>query len=102
MLRLHIREVIINAGHSAREKQRSWQKGADIRRHSLVIPGSHALLKLLSYTQAVCNKLEDVCCVCSNVLPMHVDLSKDYFTESSRSALKAVFASWSLDECRDW
>lgn len=37
-----------------------------------------------------------------NVLPMHVDLNKDYFTESSRSALKAVFASWSLDQCKIW
>ncbi len=33
---------------------------------------------------------------------MHVDLNKDYFTESSRSALKAVFASWSLEQCRLW
>ena len=40
--------------------------------------------------------------VCSNVLPMHVDLNKDYFTESSRSALKAVFASWSLEQCKIW
>ncbi|DBB11176.1 TPA: hypothetical protein ACH3X3_006629 [Trebouxia sp. C0006] len=37
-----------------------------------------------------------------NVLPMHVDLNKDYFTESSRSALKAVFASWSLEQCKIW
>ncbi|DBA78212.1 TPA: hypothetical protein ACH3X2_008172 [Trebouxia sp. C0005] len=40
--------------------------------------------------------------VCSNVLPMHVDLNKDYFTESGRSALKAVFASWSLEQCKIW
>lgn len=44
----------------------------------------------------------DLFYVCSNVLPMHVDLNKDYFTESSRSALKAVFASWNLEDCRDW
>lgn len=26
----------------------------------------------------------------------------DYFTSSSRSALRAVFASWTLDECHAW
>ena len=40
--------------------------------------------------------------VCSNVLPMEVELNKDYFTESSRSALRAIFATWSLEKCRDW
>lgn len=37
-----------------------------------------------------------------NVLPMEVELNKDYFTESSRSALRAIFATWSLEKCRDW
>jgi hypothetical protein len=26
----------------------------------------------------------------------------DFFTSSSRSALRAVFATWSLEQCRDW
>lgn len=37
-----------------------------------------------------------------NILPAHVSLQDDYFTESSLSALRAVFASWSLEECLDW
>jgi hypothetical protein len=29
-------------------------------------------------------------------------LQLDYFSSSSRSALRAVFSSWTLDECHDW
>jgi hypothetical protein len=29
-------------------------------------------------------------------------LQLDYVTSSSRSALRAVFASWTLDECHAW
>lgn len=29
-------------------------------------------------------------------------LQLDYFTSSSRSALRAVFSSWTLDECHAW
>ena len=49
-----------------------------------------------------CYLVKAMFAVRSNVLPMHVDLNKDYFTESSRSALKAVFASWSLEQCKIW
>jgi hypothetical protein len=38
----------------------------------------------------------------SNVLPMEVDIQRDYFTESSASAARAVFASWSLEGCKQW
>lgn len=31
-----------------------------------------------------------------------VDLSSDYFTDSSRSALRAVFSSFTLDACKWW
>ncbi|CAL8465205.1 g4740 [Coccomyxa elongata] len=37
-----------------------------------------------------------------NVLPMEVDVQRDFFTESSPSALRAVFASWSLEDCKHW
>lgn len=37
-----------------------------------------------------------------NVLPSQVDLDRDYFTDSSRSALRAVFSTWTLGECRVW
>jgi len=33
---------------------------------------------------------------------MHVDLNRDFFTEGSRTQMKAVFASWSLPRCRAW
>lgn len=29
-------------------------------------------------------------------------LQTDYFTSSSRSALRAVFSSWTLEECHEW
>ncbi len=45
----------------------------------------------------------DVCCIQrSNVLPAEVDVSRDFVTESSPSALRALFASWTLEECRQW
>jgi predicted Rossmann fold flavoprotein len=37
-----------------------------------------------------------------NVLPQAFDTSTDYFTESSHSALRAVFSQWSLSECTKW
>jgi hypothetical protein len=37
-----------------------------------------------------------------NVLPASVDLSTDYFTESSASALRAAFSGWTLAECQQW
>lgn len=37
-----------------------------------------------------------------NVLPQAVDVAEDYFTESSRSALRSVFGRWSLEECHQW
>ena len=33
---------------------------------------------------------------------MEVDVARDFFTESSPAALRGVFASWSLPECKDW
>ena len=38
----------------------------------------------------------------SNVLPMDVELERDYYSESSKSALRAVFSQWSLTDCRTW
>ncbi len=37
-----------------------------------------------------------------NVLPEAVDLHADFFTESRPGALRALFASWSLEDCRRW
>ncbi|GIL91209.1 hypothetical protein Vretifemale_18904, partial [Volvox reticuliferus] len=37
-----------------------------------------------------------------NILPLEVDLQDDYFTESSASAVRAVFASWNLELCKAW
>ena len=39
----------------------------------------------------------------SNVLPVEAELQRDFFTTGgSASALRAVFASWPLDECKAW
>ena len=38
----------------------------------------------------------------SNVLPYEVDLQADFFSDSSASAVRAVFASWSLELCKAW
>jgi hypothetical protein len=38
----------------------------------------------------------------SNVLPVEADLQRDFFTGGSASAVRAVFASWPLDECKAW
>lgn len=40
--------------------------------------------------------------LCSNVLPLEVDLATDYFSDSAPSAVRAVFASWNLDLCKAW
>lgn len=37
-----------------------------------------------------------------NVLPGEVALVRDFVTESSQSALRAVFSTWSLDDCEYW
>lgn len=37
-----------------------------------------------------------------NVLPSEVDLDKDFFTDSSQSALRAIFASWGVWQCWSW
>ncbi len=37
------------------------------------------------------------------MLPAEVDLAKDFFTTGgSTSAVRAVFASWALGECKAW
>ena len=33
---------------------------------------------------------------------MELDTQRDFFTESSPSALRAVFSSWSLEGCKQW
>lgn len=38
----------------------------------------------------------------SNVLPVEVDLQRDFFTGGSASAMRAVFSSWPLGECKAW
>lgn len=38
----------------------------------------------------------------SNILPLAADLDSDFFTESSRSALRAAFASWPLEQVHAW
>ena len=37
-----------------------------------------------------------------NVLPLRVDVSSDFFTDSDPKRLKAIFKSWTLDRCREW
>ncbi|WIA16857.1 hypothetical protein OEZ85_013789 [Tetradesmus obliquus] len=37
-----------------------------------------------------------------NVLPLAADPNIDFFTASSRGALRAVLASWALQDCKDW
>ena len=37
-----------------------------------------------------------------NILPGSTDLNKDFFTSGSSSAMRAVFATWPLDDCRAW
>lgn len=37
-----------------------------------------------------------------NVVPGYVSIDKDYYTDSSRSALRAIFSSWTLEECLAW
>jgi hypothetical protein len=29
-------------------------------------------------------------------------MERDFFTESSASAMRAVFSSWDIDSCREW
>ena len=37
-----------------------------------------------------------------NVLPLEVDPERDYFTDSHRGAVHAVFRTWTLEECLQW
>lgn len=37
-----------------------------------------------------------------NVLPLETDLLMDYVTSSSSSAMRAVFSTWTLEQCLDW
>ncbi|KIZ02794.1 hypothetical protein MNEG_5163 [Monoraphidium neglectum] len=37
-----------------------------------------------------------------NILPLVADLDTDFFTESSRSALRAAFATWTLEGAKEW
>lgn len=37
-----------------------------------------------------------------NVLPYSVDMESDFFTDSSRSAMRAIFSSWELQQCKQW
>jgi predicted flavoprotein YhiN len=37
-----------------------------------------------------------------NVMPAHADVMADFTTSSAAGALRALMASWSLDECREW
>lgn len=37
-----------------------------------------------------------------NVVPGYVSIDKDYYTDSSLSALRAIFSSWTLEECLEW
>jgi predicted flavoprotein YhiN len=37
-----------------------------------------------------------------NVLPYEVDVQRDFVTDSPKSALRAVFASWGVWECWSW
>ncbi len=37
-----------------------------------------------------------------NVLPEELDLQTDFISECKPGALRALFASWSLDDCRHW
>ena len=33
---------------------------------------------------------------------MDIQLERDFYSQSSKSALRAVFKSWSLDQCKHW
>ncbi|CAG9465632.1 unnamed protein product [Pedinophyceae sp. YPF-701] len=37
-----------------------------------------------------------------NIAPMEVNLETDFFSDASRSALRAAFSSWDLDSCLAW
>jgi hypothetical protein len=36
------------------------------------------------------------------VLPLSADPDEDFFTESPRSALRALLASWSVEQAKEW
>ena len=38
----------------------------------------------------------------ANVLPTDVDLETDFFTDSPKGAMRAVFASWDVWDCWSW
>jgi predicted flavoprotein YhiN len=37
-----------------------------------------------------------------NVMPTDYDLNTDFFTDSPKGALRAVFASWGIWDCWSW
>lgn len=37
-----------------------------------------------------------------NVMPTEIDLDQDFFTDSPKSVLRAIFASWGIWDCWSW
>ena len=72
-----------------------WHTALATCRHAPVLPLCMLILCLAGSCRAPLS-------TCSNVLPMEVDIQRDFFTESSPSALRAVFSSWSLEACKQW
>lgn len=66
--------------------------------------GSHGVVQvvLLERTREAGKKILMSGGTRCNVLPAEVDLAHDYFTDSPFSALKAIFASWSVWDCWSW
>ncbi|PRW59453.1 hypothetical protein C2E21_1555 [Chlorella sorokiniana] len=63
---------------------------------------SGAQVKVLEKTEEAGKKVRISGGTRCNVLPSTVELPRDYFTDSSTSALRAVFSTWSLDDCHYW
>lgn len=77
------------------------------KHHNLLGYGSAFMVGLLQYPNSQCRDKHtaeglDMRACGSNVLPVDVDVQRDFFSESSPSALRALFASWSLPECKRW
>lgn len=96
----------VSSGDSARKEPAVWKEDSDFGRDTLVLllccitaERQRIALHCITFMTFVVAYML-VCC--SNVLPSRLDISQDYFTESSRPAIKAVFASWTLDKCKEW
>lgn len=63
---------------------------------------AHAQVTVLEKTDKCGKKIVISGGMRCNILPQSMDIDTDFFSESSRSALRAVFASWSLQECKEW